>query len=229
MVNEYSDIIQKNKNAVTCYLAVNYHCQQSLLEVLHSHNVPRDPQKLYDFFNTKENKAIIDELKKKKVLKDDQVKLLLPLNQRTFSNKWDITLTTVVIINFSSLPPPTNGWKNKNPDPTDSTPAAFVLLVRNTRNNMNHATLDSLKDDNKFNNQFNEVDRMLVGLKYAKIADFRALKSKSFNPVLFMDAIQCPKEKEDVYAKCLQHYKEENEKSKFVILIVTCICLIVIF
>ena len=215
MVNEFSKIIQTQKNAVICYLAVNFHCQQSLLEVLHSNGIPADPEELYKFFDTPDNKLKINQLKKKKVLKDDQVNLLLPQNQKTFSKKWDITLICVVIINFSTLPPPKGGWKIKVPDPSDFSEASYVIKIRNIRNNTNHETLDSLKDEKTFNDTFNEVEDLLVGLNYTKFVEFQEMNSKSFDPALFMDTIQCPKDEKDVFLKLLQWYKDENEKSKF--------------
>ena len=212
---EFSNIIQTQKNAVICYLAVNFHCQQSLLEVLHRNGIPDDPEELYKFFDTPDNKLKINQLKKKKVLKDDQVNLLLPQNQKTFSKKWDITLICVVIINFSTLPPPKGGWKIKVPDPTDFTAASYVIKTRKRRNEMNHATLDSLKDEKTFNDTFSEVEDLLVGLNYTKLVEFQEMNSKSFDPALFMDTIQCPKDEKDVFAKLLQWYKDENERSKF--------------
>ena len=98
MGNEFSNLTQSNKNTLKCYLAVNFHCQKALLEVLHNNGVPSDPVELYRFFDTQNNLAKIKQLQRNNVLKDDQVKLLLPQNQRTFSEKWDITLICVVII-----------------------------------------------------------------------------------------------------------------------------------
>ena len=208
MGSEIFNLIKTNKNAVKCYFAVNHHSHQALLEVLHSNGVPTDPEELYDFFGKKENKAKIRQLKEENVLMDDQINLLLPQDQRTFSEKWDITLIRVVIVNFSMLPPPITGWK-RDPDPTDTTPAAYVLRIV-----MNHATLDTFKDDNKFHATFNAVEGMLVGLNYTKINQFRNMKIETFDPALFMNTIQSTKEEENFIKDCLQWYKTENEKSK---------------
>ena len=223
MGNQFSNLIKKHKNAVKCFLAVNYHCQQALLELLHSNGVPSDPEELFQFFNTNEKKAKINKLQKKKILKSDQVNLLLPQNQRTFSQKWDITLITLVIIHFSSLLPPSGGsWKIKDPDTNDVTAGACVLNIRNTRNSMNHAAMETLKDENTLNGTFTAVDMYLVNLNYSRIAEFRGMNIEAFDPALFMDTIHCPKEKKDVIVKCLQWYKTENEKSKFFSLFLTC-------
>ena len=213
-------VTKKHENTIKCYLAINFHCQQALLEVLHSHGVPTDPEELYNFFIA--SKAKIIQLGKKGVLKDDQIDLLLPQNQRTFSGKWDVTLICVVIINFSTLPAPTTGWK-KNPNVTDVTVAAIVLKVRHKRNIINHASLKTFEDSIAFNDYYTEIDGMLCHLNYSKIKEFRALNIKSIDVDKFMDDIQCLKERKDVITQCLQWYKKENEKSKFmfVILIIT--------
>ena len=213
MGNKFSSLTQIHKNALKCYLAVNHHCQQCLIQIMHNNGIPDDPEELYKFFDA--NKGKILQLRKQKVLFDDQVDLLLPQNQRTFSQKWDITLICVVIINFSTLPPPKGGWKIKVPDPTDFTAASYVIKTRKRRNEMNHATLDSLKDEKTFNDTFSEVEDLLVGLNYTKLVEFQEMNSKSFDPALFMDTIQCPKVEKDVFAKLLQWYKDENERSKF--------------
>ena len=214
MGTAYSSLTQKHENTIKCYLAINYHCKQALLKVLHSHDVPTDPEELYNFFVA--NKAKIMQLKGR-VLKDDQIDLLLPQNQRTFSGKWDVTLICVVIINFSTLPAPTTGWK-KNPDVTDVTVAAIVLKVRHKRNIINHASLEQFQDDNTFKKYFAEVDVMLCHLNYSKIKEFRALNIKSIDADKFMDDIQCLKKRKDIITICLQWYKRENEKSKFMLL-----------
>ena len=156
MGNEFSSLTNEKKKSIKCHLAVNFHCQQALLEVVHSNGLPKNEEELYQFFAKAENRNKIRNLQKKKLLKDDQVDLLLPQNQKTYSNKWDITLICVVIINFTNLPPPTNGWK-KELDPKDVTVAAFVVMARHSRNKNNHSTLDSFIDDVEFKDFFTEM------------------------------------------------------------------------
>ena len=213
------DSTQSNKNTLKCYLAVNFHCQKALLVVLHNNGVPSDPVELYKFFNNTNNLDQIRRLENRKILKKDQVNLLLPQNQRTFSEKWDITLICVVIINFSTLPSPNGGWEIKVPDPTDITASATVINIRQKRNIMNHASIEAFQDDKTFGDFFTEIGKLLARLKYKNIDQFKAVNIDSINPLLFdpasfMKDFQCLKDENDVIEKCLQWYKEEKEKSK---------------
>ena len=225
MGNEFSSLTNEKKKSIKCHLAVNFHCQQALLEVVHDPNyngLPKNEEELYQFFSKPENIKKIRNLQKK-VLKDDQVDLLLPKNQKTFSNKWDVTLICVVIINFTKLPPPTNGWK-KELDPTDVTVAAFVVMARHSRNKNNHSTLDSFIDDVKFNDFFIEMRKIVVGLNYTQISKFDDLAIDTIDQALFekhvasfMENIEnSKKEKEIVITEVLRWLKKDNEKSMFI-------------
>ena len=225
MGNEYSSLTneKKKKKSIKCHLAVNFHCQQALLEVVHSNGLPKNEEELYQFFAKAENRNKIRNLQRQRLLKDDQVDLLLPQNQKTFSNKWDVTLICVVIINFTDLPPPTNGWK-KELDPTDVTVAAFVVMARHSRNKNNHSTLDSFIDDVKFNDFFIEMKKIVVGLKYTQTSKFDDLAIDTIDQALFekdvasfMENIEnSKKEKEIVITEVLRCLKKDNEKSIFI-------------
>ena len=222
MGNEFSKLTRENRRSIKCYLAVNLHCQQALLEVVHDPNygIPSNEEDLYKFFDKAKNKSKIRNLIKKNLLKDDQVNLLLPQNQRTYSQKWDVTLICVVIINFTDLPPPTNGWRREL-HPIDVTVAAFVVMARQSRNKMNHATLLTFIDDVEFNDFFTEMRKIVVGLKYTQISKFDDLKDDSVDLLLLendvdllMDDIKSTKEKKVIIPKVLDWLKKENEKSK---------------
>ena len=221
MGNESSKLIHKNRRPIKCYLAVNYHCQQALLEVVHDPNyngLPKNEEELYQFFNKAENRNKIKKLQKQKVLKDDQVELLLPQNQRTFSEKWDVTLICVVIINFTDLPPPIKGWRNPL-DPTDVTVAAFVVMARQSRNKNNHSTLATFLEQADCDDFLTEMRKIVNGLKYSQIAKFEDLAIDSFDQNLFkndvasfMKNITNPNKKDNVISEVLRWLKEDNEK-----------------
>ena len=220
MGNEFSSLTHEKKKSIKCHLAVNFHCQQALLEVVHNNGLPKNEEELYQLFAKPENIKKIRNLQKKKLLKEDQVDLLLPQNQKTYSNKWDVTLICVVIINFTNLPPPTNGWRREL-DPTDVTVAAFVVMARHSRNKNNHSTLDSFIDDVEFNDFFIEMRKIVVGLKYTQISKFDDLAIDSIDQALFekhiasfMENIEnSKKEKENVIKEVLRWLTKDNEKS----------------
>ena len=226
MGNESSKLIHENRRSIIRYLAVRYHCQQALLEVAHDPNyngLPKNEEELYQFFAKAENINKIRILQRQRILKDDQVDLLLPQNQKTYSNKWDITLICVVIINFTDLPPPTNGWRREL-DPTDVTVAAFVVMARQSNNKNNHSTLFSFIDDVKSNDFFREMRTIVVGLKYTQISKFDDLATDSIDQAFFekhvasfMENIEnSKKEKEYVITEVLRWLTKDNEKSMLI-------------
>ena len=226
MGNKTSQLIHapKDRRSIKCYIAVNRHLQQALLDVVHDpqyDGLPKDPEELYKFFNKQDNIKKINNLRKKNILKQDQIDLLLPQNQRTFSNKWDVTLISVVIINFTTLPEPINGWR-KELDPTDISIAAYLVQARHLRNKSNHATLETFCEEVDFNTFFTEIRLIIVGLKYKDIAQFDDLTNDTLDQKLFKEDIKLfmnnmvtIKEKEKAISEVLDWLKKDNEKGRF--------------
>ena len=221
MGNNCSISFDENKQWLKCLVAVNVLTRDALLEVLHDPKrggIPSDPQKLYDFFQEKKQQDKIKELQKKKVLNPDQVALLLPQNQRTFSEKWDITLICVVIINFSNLPPPTNGWF-KPLDAGDISVSAFVVIARSElRNKLNHGTAEDFNDEKTFRPLWQMIYNVLNAFQYTKINDFQDLETDEvdvniFTPEIdrFMDGVDCKKVKKQF----LNGWKVTTKKVSF--------------
>ena len=224
MGTEFSRLKKENQRSIKCYLAVNRHLQQALLDVVHDpqyDGIPVDPVELYKFFNQPNNIKIINNLRKNKVLKQDQISLLLPQNQRTFSNKWDVTLICVVVINFTKLKPPTNGWK-KTRDPNDTSTAAHLVMGRDLRNRSNHATLQTFCDEVDFKTFFTETRVVIVGLQYKHINEFDNLNNDDVDPTtikkddidLFMNNIKSIKGKEN-FLEEIRDWLKDNEKGNF--------------
>ena len=112
--------------------------------------LPPNPQQLYQTLSTPANRKKINTLKngkngKNKILKQDQVDALLPPNgNATDSSKFDVTLICVLIINFTTIPAPRKGWKDKNPPPNDLSIGAFVIRAREWRNFIHHTDPDKI-------------------------------------------------------------------------------------
>ena len=118
--------------------------KNSLIWVLHNKlndpsydGLPEDPYKLYEFFK---NHKTLQQLIKNKKLQQDQINLIFPPNDnRTFSSKFDVTLTCFLIRNCCDrLQPPANGWGDKNPPDSDQSIAANVIRAREWRNFVHH-------------------------------------------------------------------------------------------
>ncbi|XP_066934495.1 uncharacterized protein [Clytia hemisphaerica] len=126
---------------LTCFL--HDPIKNALLQVLHNklkdpsyQGIPDNPVALYQFFLN--NKNTLNQLVKKKLLKKEQLDLLLPQGgNQTFSSEFDVTLITLLIQYFTTLQPK-KGWKTKNPSLTDTSLAAFVIRAREWRNFINH-------------------------------------------------------------------------------------------
>ena len=125
--------------------------KQYLLSVLHNkqndptyQGLPEDPTELYNELSTVHN-GKIKRLRKKGILKDDQLELLLPTNgdNKTYSGAFDVTLLVVLIINCTTLPAPTHGW-NTLPLDSDTSIAANVLRAREWRNILMHEDANAI-------------------------------------------------------------------------------------
>ena len=224
MGNECSRSFDENKQWLKCLVAVNVHIQDALLEVLHDPlrgGIPSDPQELYDFFHKKEQQDKIKELKKKRVLNDNQVALLLPQNQRTFSKKWDTTVIFVVIINFSNLPEPTNGWFQPL-DPNDFSDSAFVVVARNdVRNRLIHGTPYEFEDEKIFRPFWSKIAELLKTFKYTKINEFHNLENGKVHQTILMsqigrimDEAGGKKDQEKIISEAFKWLQGYNEKCK---------------
>eukprot|EP00111_Clytia_hemisphaerica_P007882 TCONS_00022889-protein len=161
--------IQEIENWLRLATLLNEPLKESLLALLHNdynHNyvgLPRNPAALNA--ELRKQQININQLAKKGVLKKDQVDTLLPPNSnQTDSQTFDITLIIVLIINFTTLPPPKNGW-NKKIAAGDSSHSAYVILARDWRNRLLHADAKSI-DLNEFNLRWNEGEKIVIGLGF---------------------------------------------------------------
>ena len=161
--------------------------KNALLNILHNianneiyDGLPTDPHQLYQEFQTK-HADIINELKRKKILKQDQYDLIFPPNDnKTDSSKFDITLICILIRNCCSrLPPPVNGWDDKNPPAYDTSIAANVVRAREWRNYVHHTEPKDI-DQQGFDDKWMEGTTIIHDLDYSY--DTHKLKTISLDP-----------------------------------------------
>ena len=160
----------------------------SLLQILHNtagdtsyDGLLQDPHQLYqEIQNNHRNK--IDRLQRRNILKQDQIDLIFPPNDnKTDSSKFDITLICILIRNYCNrLPPPLNGWNDKNPPDHDTTIAANVIRAREWRNYVHHTEPEDIVDQQTFNNKWLEGTQIIHGLGYRH--DTNQLKTISLDP-----------------------------------------------
>ena len=145
----------------------------SLLRVLHNtandpsyDGLPQNPYQLYqELQNNHGNK--IKKLKKKGILKQDQIDLIFPPNDNTTnSSKFDITLICILIRNCCNrLPPPLNGWDDNNPPAHDTSIAANVIRARKWRNYVHHTEPKDI-DQQTFDSKWLEGTKIIHHLGY---------------------------------------------------------------
>ena len=183
--NTNQKTIKDNENWFRLAVAQRGPVKQKLSDVLHNktndncyQGLPEDPSKLYHELSTTHKPTIVA-LKKKKVLNDGQIELLLPTNGdiKTFSEKFDVTLIVLLIINFTTLPPPVNGWF-KPPLDSDASVAANVLRARAWRNFLNHT---DIIEQTGFETKWKEGISILIGLG-GSANDMTPLKTVSLDP-----------------------------------------------
>ena len=175
----------RNSPWLKCLVAFNVHIRNALLEVLHDPQrggIPSDPVELFNFFQRQLKR--INKLRKKRnqrnrrpILNSDQVASLLPRNKRTLSRDWNIPLICVVIINFSNLPPPKNGWFRPL-DSGDFSVSAFVVVARSELLiRLKDGIPDDFNDVTNFGPFWSKIHDTLKILKYTRIDDFHDLES----------------------------------------------------
>ena len=163
----------------------------SLLNLFHNvsedtsyNGLPSNPKDLYRELN-QNHKVTLMSLQQKGVLKQDQMLLIFPKNkQETYSDKFDVTLLVLLIINCCNLPPPVNGWKDKHPPISDISIGANVIRARELRIFFHHTDpkdFDKLMLDKKWLEGDTVVSAL--GYKYnsksSKISNLRSNKAEA--------------------------------------------------
>ena len=119
--------------------------KNALLFVLHNKGNRTDyaglPENEIDLYKELNGQiGSINKLVGKKVLRKEQVDVLLPPGaNRTDSSTFDVTLIIVLIINFTTLPAPKKGWRG-DVNAIDTGTASFVVQARKWRNVFIHDT-----------------------------------------------------------------------------------------
>ena len=111
-----------------------------------------------------------------KVLHDDQWDILCPPNQQTHSKDFDITLLVAVIRSVIGLKPK-GGWKINALQPNDTSIGAFVFLAKKLRNEIKHASVDSIQDLKQFQHYWHRIRDILIGLQFKDMASFNLLET----------------------------------------------------
>ena len=134
----------------------------SLLDIFHKH-FSRTPSDLYQQLSN--HKTKLDELKKKKILKLDQFELLFPTSKETHSNKFDATLTFLLIRTLCGYEKPSTGWDSE-PKDDDVSEIAQAIRLKLLRNQSRHSRLSISTAEYKV--LFNRRMKPLLALGHKK-------------------------------------------------------------
>ena len=101
------------------------------LEIFHE-KFPRDAKKLYNELKKSQKRV-------NQILNKDQLELVFPRNNgnKTFSNKFDTTLTCNLIRNLCGYDLPSTGWDGE-PKHRDTSKMADSIRLRKIRNKIHH-------------------------------------------------------------------------------------------
>ena len=133
------------------------------------------PSKLVNFLET--NLGKIQELVETKVINSDQLNQLRPDDgSDPDPEKFDISLTILILTNFCGLRPPRLGW-DKMPHKKDPSLSAKLVRLRLFRNNLVHR-LNTRFEDKEFLNLWENLRGILcsLGLPSSDIEKFRRLE-----------------------------------------------------
>ena len=152
-----------------------------LISILHNpdndpsyHGLPTDPKQFYqEMLKCKQN----TKHSLHKVLKADQWEILCPPNQQETNFKdIDITILVALIRSVIGLKPK-GGWRIKCLQPNDTSKGAFVFLASNLRNETKHGTMENIQDLNTFQNYWQRIKDILVGIHFKDMTSFDLLET----------------------------------------------------
>ena len=175
------ETILKCENWCRLAICVNNPVKSALIAILHNTvsdpsytGLPADPEKLFNYLNSRRNK-----LKNSKVLKQDQLALLLPKEGKVVSESLDVTILRFLIQTFCKIWNEDGHWKEPRHD--DHSIAAGVFRAANMRNRVFHYKDPNAMEDIEFETMWCEIEVILADLCYVEdISDF---KVNSLDPV----------------------------------------------
>ena len=180
MSSSTSSVITNCEYWIRVNLALEYCLKEGLINILHNSNsdpsyrgLPNNSTQLFHRMQQcqqNRNHSLHN------VLRKEQWDILCPANQQTNPYNWDITLLVAVIRSELKLQP-LGGWKIKTLNGNDRSIGAFVFLIRNLRNEINHGSIDDIDTLAKFTTYWNRIENILIRINYGNMQLFYDLKA----------------------------------------------------
>ena len=124
-------------------------------------HVKHPPSNLAAVFNSQI--SVLKKLQHRGVINPSQWDLLFPASGRPDSNKFDITLLTILLRNICGLSAPTKGW-NDMPPTGDTSISADIVRIKIFRNQVYAHIASPQLDDTMFETLWQEISKPLVNL-----------------------------------------------------------------
>ena len=124
-------------------------------------HVKHPPSNLAAVFNSQI--SVLKKLQHRGVINPSQWDLLFPASGRPDSNKFDITLLTILLRNICGLSAPTKGW-NDRPPTGDTSISADIVRIKIFRNQVYAHIASPQLDDTTFETLWQEISKPLVNL-----------------------------------------------------------------
>ena len=139
---------------------------------------------------------------KKKIVNDDQWKLLFPVSGEPSYNDFDITLLFVLLRNgvgnLGKFNPPQNGW-DKMPDETEKSPEANFVRIKCYRNEVCHFPSAEI-ETNKFDSWWKNASEAIIALGADK-NEIENLKSKPLDSSFQQEMLLLLKREQEMLQK----------------------------
>ena len=170
------------------------------------------PSTLVAVLNAK--KLVLQNLKKKRVINDQQWDLLYPTSGTPDFENFDITLLTVLIRNIVALPAPATGWSGM-PRPNDHSASANVLRIRLYRNEIYAHAARTQIDDTTFENFWRKISQVLRKLLVTR-QDIDGLRHSPMSPEeeIYVTQLKECEERDKLWLKKINNVEEEVKNVK---------------
>ena len=157
------------------------------------------------------NKPVLRKLKGH-VINDQQWGLLYPCLGTPDSEKFDITLLTILIRNICGLPPPAKGWKSM-PPASDCSVSANILRIKLCRNEVYGHIARAQYDDATFEKLWHEISQPLIKLLVHR-DEIHELKVTPLSPEeeIYIEKLMKLQNREDVLLREMKNIREEFTK-----------------
>ena len=178
------EVVEKSDYWIRANLALEFFVKEALIRVLHNLNndpsysgLPRDPVELYKHMSRCRNSSNY------KHLEPHQWDLLCPTSgNESDSKEWDITLLVCVIRNELTLPKPTRRISRaRKLECIEHIKHIkhFANRARKIRNLLKHRSVKAISTE--FNVHWDELEEILIELKYQNMNEFYELKTESLD------------------------------------------------